>query len=87
MTSKLYALFGIVLVMNCAQVAMPPVAKAQALSPMRQAVTSFTDQFVIRVSPKNPYRHRIRMQVRVYDQNFRLVRARVSPRDFAPRAR
>lgn len=55
-------------------------ASAQSLSPMRQVVTSFTDEFAIRVFPKNPYRHRIRMEVRVYDQNFRLIPAHVSPK-------
>lgn len=58
----------------------PTTAAAQSLSPMRQAVSSSTDQFVIRVRPQNPYGHRIAVTVRVYDQDFRLIRARVVPR-------
>jgi hypothetical protein len=61
-------------------IALSLPASAQSLSPMRQVVTSFTDEFAIRVFPKNPYRHRIRMEVRVYDQNFRLIPAHVSPK-------
>jgi hypothetical protein len=55
-------------------------ASAQALSPMRQLVNSYSDVFAVRVTPKNPYQHRIRMEVRVYDHNFNLIKARVSPR-------
>ena len=55
-------------------------ADAQALSPMRKLITSYSDQFAIRVHPKNPYSHRIRMEIRVYDTNFQLTPARVSPR-------
>lgn len=51
----------------------------QAMTPMRGEVTSYTDVFAVRVHPFNPYRHRIKVTVKVYDQNFRPVRARVVP--------
>ena len=60
-----------------------PSAPAQALSPMRGTVKSFSDIFAVRVFPANPYTHRIRVEVRVYDQNFRLVpNAKISPAQF-----
>jgi hypothetical protein len=58
---------------------MSSSASAQALSPMRGTVKSFTDTFAVRVFPANPYGHRIRIEVKVYDQDFHLVNARVSP--------
>lgn len=54
----------------------------QSMSPMRGEVTSFTEVFAVRVYPANPYGHRIKMSVRVYDQNFNPVAARVTPGDF-----
>ncbi|MEP1208840.1 MAG: hypothetical protein ABJM29_14165 [Rhizobiaceae bacterium] len=62
--------------------ALPERAAAQAMSPMRGQVKSFTDFFALRVYPANPYSHRVRMEVKVYDQDFRPVRARVSPSQF-----
>lgn len=61
---------------------LPTAADAQALSPMRGTVKSFTDAFAVRVFPANPYGHRIRIEVKVYDQDFHLVNARVSPPEF-----
>ncbi|MFC6490538.1 hypothetical protein [Nitratireductor sp. GCM10026969] len=55
-------------------------ADAQAMTPMRGEVTSFSDEFAVRVRPYNPYQHRIQVEVRVYDQDFRPVAAKVSPR-------
>lgn len=57
-------------------------AVAQSMSPMRGEVTSFTDSFAVRVFPSNPYGHRIDADVRVYDQDFRPVKARISPQNF-----
>ena len=62
--------------------ALVPSASAQALSPMRGTVKSFSDQFAVRVFPANPYNHRIRIVVKVYDQNFRPVDAKISPSQF-----
>ena len=62
---------------------LPQQAAAQAMSPMRGEVKSFADSFALKVYPANPYTHRIRMEVRVYDQNFHPVRgARVTPAEF-----
>lgn len=67
---------------------LPSEAAAQAMSPMRAKVESFTDSFAVRVYPANPYKHRIRVEVRVYDQDFRPVRAaRVTPAQFTLGAR
>ena len=62
---------------------LPQQAAAQSMSPMRGQVKSFADSFAVKVYPANPYTHRIRMEVKVYDQNFRPVTgARVSPAEF-----
>ncbi len=61
---------------------LPSVANAQAMSPMRGEVKSFSDTFAVKVYPANPYTHRIRIEVKVYDQDFRPVNARVSPASF-----
>ena len=67
---------------------LPSVAAAQAMSPMRAKVDSFTDSFAVRVYPANPYEHRIRVEVNVYDQDFRPVKeARVTPASFTLGAR
>lgn len=60
--------------------ALSGIANAQTMTPLRQMVTSYEDRFAIKVNPKNPYKHRIDMVVRVYDENFRLIKARVTPR-------
>jgi hypothetical protein len=60
----------------------PQQAAAQAMSPMRGEVKSFTDSFAVRVYPANPYEHRIRVEVKVYDQDFNEVEAQVSPVNF-----
>lgn len=61
---------------------LPSQATAQAMSPMRGQVKSFADSFAMKVYPANPYNHRIRMEVKVYDKDFNPVRARVSPAEF-----
>ena len=57
-------------------------AGSQSMSPMRGDVKSFSDNFAVRVYPANPYGHRIKIEVKVYDQNFQPVRARVTPSAF-----
>nr|WP_295813596.1 hypothetical protein [uncultured Nitratireductor sp.] len=52
---------------------------AQSLTPMRGEITSFGDTFTVRVSPYNPYPHRIRMAVKAYDRDFRPIAAEVFP--------
>jgi hypothetical protein len=56
---------------------------AQSLSPMRGQVKSFTHQFAIRVYPANPYNKQIKVEMKVYDQDFNPVNdARISPSEF-----
>lgn len=57
-------------------------AASQSMSPMRGQVRSFAESFAVRVYPSNPYQHRIRIDVRVYDQDFRPVSADVTPKSF-----
>ncbi len=54
-------------------------AQAQSLHPMRAVVKSFSDTFAVRVFPGNPYRGRLPVEVRVYDQNFQPIKARIAP--------
>jgi hypothetical protein len=62
---------------------MPTAAMAQALSPMRGQVRSYSENFAIRVFPANPYKKRIRVEMKVYDQDFNPVSdARISPAEF-----
>jgi hypothetical protein len=61
---------------------LPVTAGGQSMSPMRGEVTSFDDRFAVRVHPGNPYGHRIKVEVRVYDQSFRPVQAEVLPPSF-----
>ena len=61
----------------------PAVASAQSLTPMRGTVASFGEQFALRVKPRNPYQHRIGVEMKVYDHQFRPVpNARVVPDRF-----
>ena len=48
-------------------------AGAQSIAPMRGNVASFADQFAIRVKSSNPYKHRIGVEMKVYDHKFRPV--------------
>lgn len=45
-------------------------AYAQSMTPMRGEVRSLTDSFAVRVYPSNPYDRPIRVEIRVYDQDF-----------------
>lgn len=62
--------------------ALTAQTNAQSMNPMRGEIDSFTDSFAVRVFPSNPYRHRIRVEVNVYDHEFRPVSARVTPSEF-----
>ena len=55
------------------------LASAQALTPMRGQVKSFTDHAAFRVFPANPYPRRIKVEVKVYDETFAPIAAFVSP--------
>ncbi|MGL4398150.1 MAG: hypothetical protein ACRCS9_16555 [Hyphomicrobium sp.] len=67
--------------LSIASFASAQAASAQALTPMRGEIKSFTDQFAVRVFPANPYERRIRIEVKVYDETFAPVPAIVSPPD------
>ncbi len=58
---------------------VPASPQAQSMTPMRGEVVSFDEAFAVRVFPGNPYGHRIKVEVKVYDQSFRPVAARISP--------
>lgn len=62
--------------------AIPGAVSAQSMSPMTGEIVSVADAFAVRVHPANPYKHRIKVNVAVYDQNFKPVAARVTPREF-----
>lgn len=55
---------------------------AQSMTPMRGTVTSHSDEFALKVFPRNVYRHRIMMEVRAYDQDFRPIQALIWPSRF-----
>ena len=57
-------------------------AHAQALVPMKGVVQSQGKLAKVRVQAFNPYRKRMRMEVKVYDADFRQVRALVAPWGF-----
>lgn len=54
-------------------------AHAQSVTPMRGAVTSFADEFALRITVGNPYPRATYFDVRVYDENFQPIEAIVSP--------
>ncbi|WPZ13147.1 hypothetical protein T8J41_13350 [Nitratireductor rhodophyticola] len=58
--------------------ATSPVS-SQSMSPMRGEIRSVADSFALRVHPRNPYKHRINVAVRVYDADFRPIDANVTP--------
>ncbi|MGB3500709.1 MAG: hypothetical protein WBA44_03735 [Mesorhizobium sp.] len=71
------------LLLGVASALIPSLAEAQSMSPMRGEINSFTDKFAVRVYPANPYKHRIKVQIKVYDQDFQPISsARVSPSEF-----
>lgn len=76
-------MFRFVLMFGAVLAAPTSPAFSQSMSPMRDVVRSYTDSFAIRVYPHNPYSHRIDVAVRVYDADFRLVEARVTPQVFS----
>ena len=62
---------------------LPAAVSAQSMSPMCGEIMSFSNAFAVRVYPANPYKQRIKISVRVYDQDFYPVKdARVSPSEF-----
>lgn len=56
-------------------------AEAQSLTPMRGEIRSMVETFAVRVYPTNPYNSPIQAQIRVYDQDFAPIAARISTPD------
>ena len=54
-------------------------AAAQSLTPMRGMITSYSDEFALKVYPRNPYPHSIKVDIRAYDQDFRPIEAMIWP--------
>ncbi len=54
-------------------------AAAQSLMPMRGEVVSTTENFALRLFAGNPYAHRMRVEIRVYDADFAPIAADVRP--------
>lgn len=52
---------------------------AQSMTPMRGEISSFEEEFTVRVFPYNPYPHSIRVAIKAYDQDFRPIEADVMP--------
>lgn len=57
-------------------------ASAQSMTPMRGKVFSTSDEFAVKVFPRNIYTHRISFEVRTYDENFEPIEASVWPARF-----
>ena len=53
-------------------------AQAQSLTPMRKVVRSFANEFAVRVTVGNPYASPVAFEVKVYDEAFRPIPARVN---------
>lgn len=65
-----------------AAIAAPPAA-AQSMTPMRGKVSSMSDEFALRVTPRNVYDRPIVFEMKAYDENFRPIRAAIAPARFA----
>lgn len=57
-------------------------AAPQSMTPMRDEIKSFSDAFAVRVYPSNPYSHRIKIEMKVYDQAFAEIPANIAPKEF-----
>jgi hypothetical protein len=53
-------------------------ALAQSITPMRQVVRSFANDFAVRVTVGNPYPRRVAFEVKVYDETFKPIAARIN---------
>lgn len=58
-------------------------AHAQQLVFKSGKLVTFADQVSLIVEPRNTFNRKARMQVRVYDHNFKLIKAKVTPREFS----
>ncbi|MBE7186205.1 MAG: hypothetical protein INR68_17565 [Methylobacterium mesophilicum] len=58
------------------------LAQAQSMSPMRGRVASYSDEFALKVFPRNIYPQRIDFEVHAYDQDFQPIDATILPQTF-----
>ena len=83
MMTKRKSIVSAIVAGSLAVALLPHGAAAQSMSPMRGKVQSFTDSFAVKVYPANPYGHRIRVEMRAYDADFRpLPNVKFSTDDF-----
>lgn len=61
---------------------LPASAQEMGVRGNKFEYLTFADQVSLIVEPRNTSSKKAKMQVRVYDHNFRLIKARVSPREF-----
>lgn len=74
-------LFVALLTACCAGAAVSS-AQAQSMTPMRGTIRSTSEEFALKVFPRNIYNHAIDFDVLVYDQDFRPIAATVYPSSF-----
>lgn len=58
------------------------IANAQQMKTGRHQLLTFADQVSVKVQSRNTFDKSVDIQVRVYDHNFKIIKARVSPREF-----
>lgn len=60
----------------------PAQTLSQTMGPMTQKIVSSTDRFSVRIYTSNPYPKDMRLRIRAYDQNYKLIKAHISNRDY-----
>ena len=60
----------------------PAQTLSQTMGPMTQKIVSSTDRFSVRIYTSNPYPKDMRLRIRAYDQDYKLIKAHISNRDF-----
>lgn len=58
-------------------------AASQSLSPMRGRVASYSDEFALKVFPRNVYSKSVEFEVHAYDQDFLPIEATIWPKRFS----
>lgn len=61
-------------------------ATAQQMSVKSGKLITVDDRVSLVVEPRNTFNKPVKLQVRVYDHNFKLIKAKVSPREFKIRS-
>lgn len=55
---------------------------AQQMAVKSGKLVTFAEQVSLVVEPRNTFDRKVKIQVRVYDHNFKIIKANVSPREF-----